>query len=80
MSAPNFSSEHLILSHRGFQYFVTYLTGVVAAYWIVIDSIRLRRAVIAPARTGAVRDQIFGSIIGLVIGAIGLVGAYLGSP
>ena len=80
MTAPNLSSEHLILSHRGMQYFVTYLTGVVAAYWVVIDSVRLRRALKSDRGKGAVRDQIFGSIVGLVIGAIGIIGAYLGSP
>jgi hypothetical protein len=80
VTAPHLSSDHLILSHRGFQYFVTYLTGGAAAYWVVIDSVRLRRALRGDRGKGAVRDQIFGSLIGLVIGAIGLVGAYLGMP
>lgn len=75
--SPNLSSEHLIVSHQTFRWFVTIMTGGAATYWLLIDSLRLRKALAADRRKGAVRDQIFGSIVGLTIGAIGVVGAVL---
>ena len=74
------SSAHLIVSPRDFQWFVTLLTGGVAAYWIVVDSLRLRGALRDDASRPSVKDRIFGSIVGLTIGVIGIVGAYLGRP
>jgi len=78
--SPVVSSEHLILSHRGFQWFVVAITGGASAYWVLIDSVRLRRALREDHRLPPVRDRIFGSIVGLAIAAIGIVGAYLGAP
>ena len=78
--SPLVSSEHLILSHRGFQWFVVAITGGASAYWVLIDSVRLRRALREDHRLPPVRDRIFGSIVGLAIATIGIVGAYLGSP
>ncbi len=74
------SSEHLIVSPRDFQWFVTLITGGAAAYWIVIDSLRLRRALRDDTARPSVKDRVFGSLIGLAIGVIGIVGAYLGRP
>ena len=70
----------LIVSPRDFQWFVTAITGGASAYWVAIDSVRLRRALREERRTAATRDRIFGSIVGLAIAAIGLVGSYLGAP
>jgi hypothetical protein len=78
--SPVISSEHLILSHRGFQWFVVAITGGASAYWVFIDSGRLRRALREDRRLPPVRDRIFGSIIGLAIAALGIVGSYLGAP
>jgi hypothetical protein len=78
MPAP--SAEHLIISPRDFQWFVTLLTGGVAAYWIVVDSLRLRGALRDDTSRPSVKDRIFGSIVGLAIGVIGILGAYLGRP
>lgn len=75
MVAP--SNEHLLVSHETFRWFVTIVTGGAASYWLLIDSLRLRKALRADRSKGVVRDQIFGSIIGLTIGAIGVVGAVL---
>ncbi len=80
MTPPMLSSEHLILSHRGFQWFVTLMTGGVAAWWVLVDGARLRRALKGDVGKPAVKDQIFGSIVGLVIGAIGIIGAFIGHP
>ena len=51
------------------------LTGLVAAYWIVIDSVRLIRALRDDRKDPAVKDRIFGSVIGLIIGAVGVFGS-----
>ncbi len=75
MPAP--SSEHLLVSHETFRWFVTIVTGGAASYWLVIDSLRLRKALAGDRAKGAVRDQIFGSFVGLTIGIIGVVGAVL---
>lgn len=78
--SPTFSNEHLIVSHVGFQWFVTAAVGGASAWWLLVDSTRLGRALKGDRTRGAVKDQIFGSVIGLLIGAIGLIGAYLGHP
>ena len=70
----------LIVSPRDFQWFVTLLTGGASAYWVVIDSSRLRRALQDDRSKASVKDRVFGSIVGLAIAAIGLVGSYLGHP
>lgn len=75
MVAP--SSEHLLVSHETYRWFVTIVTGGAASYWLFIDSFRLRKALRADRSKGVVRDQIFGSIVGLTIGAIGVLGAVL---
>lgn len=75
--SPVPSSEHLLVSHDTFRWFVTIVTGGAASWWILVDSVRLRRALADDRSKGAVRDQIFGSLVGLTIGAIGVVGAVL---
>jgi hypothetical protein len=62
-------------SHSTYMLVCALLTGVVAAYWIVIDSVRLARALRDDRRQPEVRDRFFGSMIGLVVGAIGVFGA-----
>lgn len=62
-------------SHANYMLFCCLLTGLAAAYWIVIDSVRLRRALREDRSDPVVRDKIFGSTIGLVIGAIGVFGS-----
>jgi hypothetical protein len=80
VTAPTISTEHLIVSRTAIQWVLTGLTGGAAAYWIVIDSSRLRRALKDDTTRPTVKDRVFGSIVGLVIGAIGIVGAWLGHP
>jgi hypothetical protein len=77
---PVISNEHLILSHRAFQWFVVAITGGASAYWVVIDTGRLRRALREDRSKAPARDRIFGSIVGLAIAALGIIGSYLGSP
>lgn len=64
-----------IVSHTHFLYFVTAMVVGVCGVWVFVDAIRLRRALREPP-SPLVRDRIFGSVIGLVMNAIGLYGAY----
>jgi hypothetical protein len=57
-----------------FTWFVTSLIFVVSVAWLVVDTVRLRRAL----REGrAAHDRIFGSIIGLTVAVIGIVGVLI---
>jgi len=67
-----------IVSYDGQMLFGALLTGGVAAYWIAIDSVRLRRAFVAYQKDRgdlSVRDRVFGSTLGILVGAVGLFGA-----
>ncbi len=64
----------MIVDHQHYLWFVVLMTGLVAAYWILIDGIRLGRALRGDRTDLAVRDRIFGSVIGLVVGVIGVAG------
>lgn len=64
----------MIVSHLTYMWTVSLLTGLVAVYWLGIDSVRLRRALSGDRSDPAVKDRIFGSVIGLVVGAIGVIG------
>ena len=60
-----------ILSPTGFKWFLTLVTGIVAAVWFVWDAIKLVR--LTP-ETPSVGDKRFGYFIGMAIGAIGVIG------
>ena len=64
----------MIVSHLHYMWFVSLVTGLAALYWIGIDTVRLRRALAGDRQDPAVRDRIFGSIIGLVVGVVGVAG------
>ncbi len=67
-----------IVSHDGQMLFATLITGVVAAYWVAIDSVRLRRALVDYKKDRGdlgVRDRVFGSVMGLLVGAVGVAGS-----
>jgi hypothetical protein len=66
----------MIVSFEFFEWFVTALIFVVSVVWLGVDTVRLRRAlrdVGAPNR----HDRIFGSIIGLAVATVGVVGVLL---
>jgi hypothetical protein len=66
-----------IVSYDGQMLFGALLTGGVAAYWIAIDSVRLRRAVGAYRKDRGdlgLRDRVFGSITGILVGIVGVFG------
>ena len=67
-----------IVNYDGQMLFGALITGGVAAYWIAIDSVRLRRALAAYKQDRAdlsVRDRVFGSVMGILVGAVGVAGS-----
>jgi hypothetical protein len=66
-----------LVSPEVFGWIITVLTVGLALPWIAVDTIRLRRALADDVSRGPVRDQIFGSIIGLAMGVIGLAGTVI---
>lgn len=64
----------MIVPHEIYIWFVSVLTFGTAGSWIVVDIVRLRRALAEREDTPARHDRIFGSIIGVVVGLVGVVG------
>jgi hypothetical protein len=64
----------VIVSHDTYMLVCALLTGLVAAYWIVIDTVRLRAAMREDRADAVTRDKLFGSSLGIVVGIIGVVG------
>ena len=64
-------------SHASYIWFVSVVTGGAAAYWIGIDSYRLRKALAGDRKDPAIRDRIFGSIVGIMVGCVGVGGVLL---
>ena len=64
-------------SHASYIWFVSILTGGAAAYWIGIDAYRLKKALAGDRADPAIRDRIFGSLIGIVVGCVGVGGVAL---
>jgi hypothetical protein len=62
------------ISHDKYMLICALLTGIVAGYWVLVDSVRLRRALKEDRREPVVRDRIFGSLFGIAIGLIGVFG------
>lgn len=70
----------MIVSQEHYIWFVTAVTFGTSASWLVVDIVRLRRALAErdgmpdgpdqPSR----HDRVFGSLIGLVVAAIGIAG------
>ncbi len=57
-----------------FTYFLSAMTGGVAGAWLVYDAVNLYRVRRADRRDARVRDKIFGYLMGMVIGTIGVAG------
>jgi hypothetical protein len=62
-------------SHESFMLFGALLTGLVAAYWICVDTVRLTRALRDDRSDRVVRDRIFGSVVGILVGIVGVFGS-----
>ena len=74
MPAPQYGD---LLSAALFGWLMTLLVIGSGVVWLTVDTIRLRRALRDDTSRPSVRDRVFGSIIGLLIGTIGLGGALL---
>ena len=57
-----------------FRFLLSVLTGGFAGAWLIHDLVLLARLRRADRREPRTRDQRFGYLVGIVIGAIGLVG------
>lgn len=69
------NNGYQILSAQAFLWFVTIVTGIVAAGWAAWDGYRLlRMRPTMDLRDPIVRDEFVGYITGVVIGLIGIVG------
>jgi hypothetical protein len=60
-----------LMSPTAFKWFLTLITGIVAGVWFVYDAIKLVRL---KSDTPNVHDKRFGYAMGVVIGAIGVIG------
>ncbi|MBA3464723.1 MAG: hypothetical protein H0T46_32620 [Deltaproteobacteria bacterium] len=63
-----------LVSHTVFVWFLTLFTGIVAFTWFVYDAIKLLRLRKEDGRDPVVHDKRFGYGIGVVIGAVGVLG------
>jgi hypothetical protein len=63
-----------LVSATAFKWFLTALTGGLAASWFVYDAINLVRTQRADRNNAVVGDKRFGYVIGMIIGVIGIVG------
>ena len=60
-----------ILSPNGFKWFLTLVTGIVAGVWFLWDALKLVRL---KSDAPNAHDKRFGYLMGIVIGAIGVIG------
>jgi len=63
-----------LMSAGAFKWFLTILTGGLAGTWFVYDSISLFRIRNKDRSDPIVRDKIFGYVIGILVGFIGVLG------
>jgi hypothetical protein len=63
-----------LVSQGAFEWFVTLITGGVAGSWFVYDAINLARVRKLDGRDPKVHDRRFGYVMGMIIGALGVIG------
>lgn len=63
-----------VMSPLAFKWFVTILTGGVAGTWFFYDAYKVWRLRHADQTDPVVRDKIFGYTMGVIIGALGVIG------
>jgi len=63
-----------LMSPTAFKWFLTILTGGLAGSWFFYDTFNLIRIRNADKQDPIVRDKIFGYIMGIVIGIVGVLG------
>ncbi len=65
------------MSPTTFKWFLTFLTGGLAGTWFIYDLINLIRTRKLDRSDPVVRDKHFGYVMGMVIGAVGVIGCLL---
>jgi hypothetical protein len=63
-----------LVSDTAFRWFLSGLTGIVAGVWFVYDGIKLWWLRKADRADPTVHDKRFGYAMGMVIGALGVIG------
>ena len=63
-----------LMSAGAFKWFLTILTGGLAGSWFFYDSFNLFRIRNADKKDPIVRDKIFGYLVGIAIGVVGVLG------
>jgi hypothetical protein len=63
-----------LMSPYAFKWFLTILTGGLAGSWFIYDTFNLIRIRNADKADPIVRDKIFGYIMGIAIGVVGVLG------
>lgn len=63
-----------LMSAAQFKWFLTILTGGLAGSWLVYDFVNLIRIRNADLKDPLVRDKIFGYIMGMTVGIVGVLG------
>lgn len=63
-----------LVSHETFRWILTGLTGGLAGTWAIYDTINVLRLRGADKRDPLVRDKLFGYLIGITIGVLGVIG------
>ena len=63
-----------IISDHAFHWFLMVATGGFAGVWFIHDAVSLWRSRDASRRDPIVRDRQFGYVMGMVIGALGVIG------
>jgi hypothetical protein len=64
----------MIVSQAAFIWFCTIVTVGIAVPWVFVDLYRLRRTLREDRSRPVVRDRLFGSLVGLAVGVLGVVG------
>ena len=65
----------MIVSQVVFIWFCTIMSAGVAGAWTIVEVFRLNRVLREDLSRPVVRDRLFGSLIGLAVGVIGVLGA-----
>jgi len=64
----------MIVSQHVFIWWCTVMTVGVAGTWVFVEVFRLRRVLREDLSRPVVRDRLFGSLVGLAVGILGVLG------
>ena len=65
----------MIVSQVAFIWFCTIMSAGVAGAWVIVEVFRLKKVFGEDWSRPIVRDRLFGSLIGLAVGILGVTGA-----